>query len=122
MVQSAQVESSESLYNLTAMSLSSSVQIMQLVQARKGDNDLNMDLVFTEQEIQLIQQINPKLEDRTEKLKNPHDINSLAFATWVIARLGGWSGYQSQRPPGPITLKNGLKRLRDFIFIKNLDP
>lgn len=121
-IQSAQVESPESLTNLTAMSLSSSVEIMQLVQARKGDNDLTMDLVFTEKEGQVIQQLNPKLEGRTKKLKNPHDPNSLAFASWVVARLGGWSGYQSQRPPGPITMANGLKRLRDTIFIINLDP
>ena len=120
-IQSAQVESPESLYNLTAMSLSTSVEIMQLVQARKGDNDLTMDLVFTEQEILVIQRLNPKLEGRTEKLKNPYDVNSLAFATWVIARLGGWSGYQSQRRPGPITIANGLKRLRDAIFIINFD-
>jgi len=121
-IQSAQVESPESLTNLIAMSLNSSVEIMQLVQARKGDNDLNMDLVFTEKEIQFIQHLNLKLEGRTKKLKNPHDTDSLAFAAWVVARLGGWSGYQSQRPPGPITMANGLRRLRDAIFISNLDP
>ncbi len=30
------------------------------------------------------------------------------WAGWVIARLGGWKGCGSQRPVGPITLKNGL--------------
>jgi hypothetical protein len=34
--------------------------------------------------------INPKLEGKTALLKNPHPPHSLAFAAWVIARLGGW--------------------------------
>lgn len=121
-LQSAQVESPASLFNLTAMSLISAVQIMQLVQARDGNNKLHIKMVFTVEESLLIQDLNPKLEGRTEKLKNPHPIHSLAFAAWVVARLGGWSGYASQRPPGPITMAHGLRRLRDVFFISQLDP
>ena len=49
-----------------------------------------------------------KLEGNTQKQKNPHDPNSLAFATWVIARLGGWRGLKSQRPLGIKTISKGL--------------
>jgi hypothetical protein len=35
---------------------------------------------------------------------------SLSWATWLIARLGGWSGYRSQFPPGIRTLSQGLKQ------------
>ncbi|HEX3829473.1 MAG TPA: hypothetical protein VHV82_19595 [Sporichthyaceae bacterium] len=44
--------------------------------------------------------------------KNPHPQRSLAWAAWLIARLGGWDGYPSSRPPGPITFKNGIDKLR----------
>ena len=119
-IQSALVESEHSLYNLAAMALISAIQIMQLVQARDGQNDLSMEIAFTAAEQQTIQQINPSVEGRTNKLRNPHPPGSMAFAAWVIARLGGWSGYASQRPPGPITMANGIRRLRDFHYITQL--
>ncbi len=31
-------------------------------------------------------------------------------ASWMIARLGGWKGYASERKPGPITMHYGLIR------------
>ncbi len=33
------------------------------------------------------------LEGKTERQKNPHPRGSLAYAAWVCARLGGWTGY-----------------------------
>jgi hypothetical protein len=35
---------------------------------------------------------------------------TLSFDTWTIARLGGWKGYKSQRPPGLTTLQEGLDK------------
>jgi hypothetical protein len=37
-----------------------------------------------------------------------------AWATWIIARLGGWSGYRSQKPPGISTLVCGLRQFESF--------
>jgi hypothetical protein len=45
--------------------------------------------------------------------KNPHPKGSLAFAAWVIARLGGWTGYYGK--PGPKVMRRGLE---DFCKIK----
>ncbi len=55
--------------------------------------------------------LNPTVEGKTEKSKNPYNKDSLAFAVWVVARLAGWSGCQKQRPPGPIDCLNGMKIL-----------
>ena len=49
-----------------------------------------------------------------KKLKNNHNQTKLKWATWIIARLGGWSGYISQGPPGIIILKRGSDRFADI--------
>ena len=38
-----------------------------------------------------------RMEGKTEKQKNQLPRNQLSWAAWVIARLGGWKGYQSQK-------------------------
>lgn len=110
-----QLENAHAVKNLCALCLISAVQVMQLVQAREQDQGLQSQDAFEPDVVEFIKQINPALEGNTEKLKNPHSINSMAFAAWVIARLGGWSGYSSQRPPGPITMWNGLVRFNSMI-------
>ena len=49
-----------------------------------------------------------RYEGKTEKLKNRNNPATLKWASWIIARVGGWKGYASQRPPGPITFFKGL--------------
>jgi len=44
----------------------------------------------------------------TIKQQNTHKQGTIKWATWIIARLGGWKGYQSQRKPGPIVLQKGF--------------
>jgi hypothetical protein len=58
----------------------------------------------------------PSLQGRTQKQQNPYPPSSFAWTTWLIARLGGWSGYRSQRPPGMLTLIHGLRRF-EAIFL-----
>jgi hypothetical protein len=90
--------------------MEASIKIMQLKSARDGNsNEMTIDY-FPPEEIEFMEQINYQLQGDTEKLKNPNDKNSLSFASWIIARLGGWKGYESQRPPGTITFKKGLER------------
>jgi hypothetical protein len=43
---------------------------------------------------------------KTQKQKNPHPLGTLAYAAWVFARLGGWTGYYGK--PGPIVILRGL--------------
>ena len=58
----------------------------------------------------ILQMIGKKMEGETEKQKNSANVNTLKWATWVIARMGGWKGYASQRKPGPIVLQKGLAK------------
>ena len=61
----------------------------------------------------MLHALNATLEGRTALLKNPHHPDSLAWFAWIVARLGGWSGYTSKgyKPPGPKTIARGLAKL-----------
>ena len=113
-IESSEVESYEALTNLATLTLLAAVLVMQLVQARDGQTQQNIEDAFTPVEIQCLHQVSTQLEGSTLKQKNPHSKNTLAFAAWVVARLGGWSGYINNRPPGPITMMNGLIRFYDI--------
>ena len=107
-IQSSRLDDYDALTKLALLALMAAVQILQLVQARDGKTEQKSDEVFDETEIQVIEQLNKQLEGKTAKQKNPHPPLSLAFAAWVIARLGGWKPNASPRPPGPITLFDGM--------------
>lgn len=109
-VEHSEVHSQHALGNLTVLSLMAATLTMQLVRARTGQSGQNIDCAFTSEETACIEKLNPTLEGNTQKQKNPYPKKSLAFAAWVIGRLGGWSGYLNDRPPGPITMTNGLVR------------
>ncbi len=57
----------------------------------------------------LLETVSRDLEGATARQKNPHPAGSPAFATWVCARLGGWTGYHGK--PGPIAI---LRRWTEF--------
>ena len=87
------------------------VRTMQLTQARDGAGTAQASEVFEAQERMVLRKLQPTLEGKTAKQKNPHPPGSLAQAAWVIARLGGWKGYASEAKPGSITMRNGLLQL-----------
>ena len=66
--------------------------------------------VFDQEEIECLQHINKKKQCRTDKLCNPFNETKLAWAFWILSRLGGWRGCAAQRKAGSATLINGLKR------------
>lgn len=109
-VEKAEVESFHGLVNLATLALITATQVMQLVQTRDGQTLQKIGDAFSVPEIRCLQALNTKLQGNTQKQKNPHPPDTLAFAAWIIARLGGWKGYSKDRPPGPITFINGLTR------------
>jgi hypothetical protein len=66
--------------------------------------------VFDPDQVKVLHALQNKLQGRTQKQKNPYRPGSLAWAAWTIARLGGWSGYASDKSSGPITMRDGLQR------------
>lgn len=84
------------------------VSILQLVKARDGGSGQLTQDCFEPDDKPLLKALSRKLEGKTQKLKNPHPPDDLAFASWVIARLGGWDCYYGK--PGPKTMRYGLEK------------
>lgn len=111
-LEDSQLESADRLLKLTAIAARAACTIMQLVQARDGRSRQDAQIAFTPQEIETLRALLPTLEGKTARQKNPHPPLSLAWAAWVIAKLGGWDGYPKSTPPGPITFRHGLQYFR----------
>jgi hypothetical protein len=110
-VESSMLEDGTALERLVMLGIVGATKTMQLVLARDPATPaLPVERVFDQQEIAVIKALQPRLEGRTEKQRNPHQPGTLGWGSWTIARLGGWTGYASERPPGPITMHNGLQR------------
>src|ERR1035437_7938840 len=90
------------------------VTVMQLVKARDGTTDQQLADAFEPDDQPVLEALSAKLEGATALQKNPHPKGSLAFAAWVIARLGGWTGYYGK--PGPKVMRRGLEDFRRIKF------
>jgi hypothetical protein len=84
------------------------VTVMQLVKARDGGSGQTITDCFEPDDKPLLQALSKRLEGNTQRQKNPHPSDDLAFASWVIARLAGWTGYYGK--PGPEVMRHGLDR------------
>jgi hypothetical protein len=112
-IESAQLETGEGLKKLAVMALQVALTTMILKLSLTSNQDLKASMIFTDEQIHFLAIYMKKVEGKTEKLRNPYSEGSLQWAAWAMARIGGWSGYISQGPPGYITIKDGLDRFFD---------
>jgi hypothetical protein len=112
-IEAVPIRHNRSLKNLACATLIAAVQIQQMLHDRDGQANRPMSDVFAPADQPLIESIGKSLEGKTERQKNPHPSGSLAHATWICARLGGWTGYG--RKPGPIVLVRGYVRLQAML-------
>ena len=115
-IEESVVAEGEALEKLAVIALIAACQTMQLVLARaSSDESQPASHVFEERELQVLTALQGRLQGRTAKQQNPHRPASLAWAGWTIARLGGWTGYDSDKSTGPITMRDGLERFRAIV-------
>lgn len=115
-LEDSQLETADRLLKLAAIATKAAALTVQLVQARDGRSAEPARLAFNANEIAALDALNPQVEGKTQLQQNPHPRHSLAWAAWIIAHLGGWDGYASSRPPGPITFKHGLEYFRAIVI------
>jgi hypothetical protein len=110
-IEDSQLASADRLCKLVAIAAKAAAIAVQLVQARDGGNAEPASLAFSGDEIKVLMALNRRLQGRTARQQNPHTPDSLAWAAWIVAKLGGWHEYET-KPPGPITMHNGLASFR----------
>jgi hypothetical protein len=111
-IENSQLETADRLLNLAALGLVAAARIIQLVDARDGSTRPATDVIAPE-DIEAAAALSATLEGGTGRQQNPHERGSLAWLSWITARLGGWNCYY--KPPGPKTMARGLDRLIDRI-------
>jgi len=126
-IEQSVVEDGEALEKLAVIALIVATITMQLVLARAaGAHDAPASRVFDPEQLVVLHALQSTVQGRTRKQQNPHPPNSLAWAGWTIARLGGWTGYQSDKSMGPITMRDGLDRFSGIVdgyrLAKNVCP
>jgi len=90
--------------------LIAAVEVLALVRERDGAAGRPLTDVLAAEDQPALEAVCATLEGKTERQKNPHPKGSLAYAAWVCARLGGWTGYYGK--PGPIVILRGLIQFR----------
>ena len=106
-IEDIRIEEAAPRNRLVAAALIAAVCIQQLVHARDGGPGPLRPLTdaFEPDDIPLLEACCAQLEGKTERQNNPHPKGSLAYAAWVCARLGGWTGYYGK--PGPLVMLEG---------------
>jgi hypothetical protein len=112
-IEAADIGNPQIMIKFVAAATVAAVTVMQLVKARDGTTGESVADAFEPADQPILEALSTQLEGKTARQKNPHPRGSLAFAGWVIGRLGGWTGYYGK--PGPQVMRRGLD---DFQRIK----
>jgi hypothetical protein len=116
-IEASELENPLAIRKLSIMMMDVIVKLMQMrIAYDRPEEEQNVNSVFNEIEQECLVSVSKRMEGKTRKLSNPYNARTLKWATWVIARLGGWKGYTSQGPPGFTTLQNGLERFYNTLI------
>jgi hypothetical protein len=108
-VESSERETGEALMRLSVLALGAALDVLRLMLAERSADPKPIGGVFDTGQQACLEHLAPTLEG-TGARANPHPVGTMAWGAWLIARLGGWSGYRSQRRAGPATYHEGLRR------------
>lgn len=84
--------------NFAAFTAIAAVTVTQMLRARDNLSGQALDDAFASCSLQGLGRRNAKSAP-----ENAHPPNTLTFATWVIARLGAWTGYYSKLGPASLS-------------------
>lgn len=114
-IEKTQLSKGQSIIKLTTIAIHMALEVLLLKENRENE-ELEARRYFSDLEIKVLESCERQVSGTSKALRNPYKIKSLAWAVWIIARLGGWAGLiQGQSPPGTKTLAKGLERFLDRV-------
>jgi Transposase DNA-binding len=118
-IESSELETGWALRKLFSLLLDTAIKLFQfyIIREMEEGETLTSTSSFTKDEFKCLEEIAVKMEGKTEKQKNPYQKNSNHWVIWILARLGGWKGFASQRKPGMTTLIIGLEKFYNYYHI-----
>lgn len=111
----AQLESGKAMKKLIVLALYAALTIMVSKMALdSGNEDMPATIIFSEHQVLTLHAIMGYLHKQSPRAKggrNPYARESMPWAAWILARLGGWGGYEKAHGrPGYKTLSKGLDK------------
>ena len=115
-IEETELESGWGIRKLILMQMRALLKVLQMnIAYAQPEEGQSIEDVFDEEQIRVLELMNIKLQGQGIKLKNQHNPKKVKWAAWIIGRLGGWKGYDSQGPPGVICLKQGMDRFNAIL-------
>lgn len=110
-IEDIQLETMSALHKLLLFALQAALLVITLKLAYdKPNEEVLASTHFSKAQIALLQIYLRLINGKTKILTNPFRAESLPWASWIVARIGGWTGYKSQSTPGYITFKRGIDK------------
>lgn len=119
-MEASEVETGKALKNLCLIGLQVALKINQLSQGREYEQEGSAEIIFSKNEVVVLKALVSRYEGKTEKQKNRYKEGTIAWAAWVIGRMGGWKGYASESKPGNKTMRIGLNQFENIWIGWNL--
>nr|WP_041329724.1 IS4 family transposase [Saprospira grandis] len=114
------LKTGKAIRKMILMAISASDKVLKLKEAGLNqDNETPATSIFTEDEVEVLDLIFKqylKGESQSPSLRNPFTSKSIAWAYWIIARLGGFNGAVKKTRHAVSVKKIGLG-LERFIFM-----
>lgn len=113
-IEDSQLETGWAIRKLFLLVLNSALRVMQLYLAYGNEDCQDISEVFGPQEIECLRAVENSHLVKASQKSNPFPKNKLSWASWIIARLGGWKGGNKAQPAGPIIIKRGLDKFENI--------
>ncbi len=109
-VENTQLRAKEHVIRWATLLSAVALRIERLKHISRSEPDLPASVELTRHEIEAL--VHLKRIDKKRNETIPDVMPTIAQATLWIAELGGYTGKSSGGPPGSITIRRGLDRLR----------